>query len=144
VCTQDIKSANVLLKNGDAKLADVGLSQMLRESFAISCSQGFGTFQWAATEVLTGSHPVRLDRVTLSIVLLKVATKVPAHQAHKMITFLLCCVVKVCDAVPVLAVHRLSPKVRGLQGLPEYHPCVLLSRAFLLLGQSWWHDMFNL
>ncbi len=56
---QDVKSANVLLKKGDAKLADVGLSQMLSKSFANSCS-GMGTFSWAATELLLGSHPVSL------------------------------------------------------------------------------------
>lgn len=56
---QDVKSANVLLKRGDAKLADVGLSQMLSKSFANSCS-GMGTFSWAATELLLGSHPVSL------------------------------------------------------------------------------------
>ena len=59
---QDIKSPNVLLKRGEkraeAKLADVGLSQMLSKSFANSCSNGVGTFSWAATELLLGSHPV--------------------------------------------------------------------------------------
>ena len=59
-CSQDIKSANVLLKKGDAKVADVGLSQLLRSSFAASCSFGVGTFSWAATELLLGSHPVSL------------------------------------------------------------------------------------
>lgn len=54
---KDVKSANVLLKRGDAKLADVGLSLMLSKSFANSCS-GMGTFSWAATELLLGSHPV--------------------------------------------------------------------------------------
>lgn len=55
---QDIKSPNVLIKKGDAKVADVGLSQLLSRSFANSCSFGVGTFSWAATELLLGSHPV--------------------------------------------------------------------------------------
>lgn len=59
-CLQDIKSPNVLLKKGDAKVADVGLSQLLSRSFANSCSFGVGTFSWAATELLLGSHPVGL------------------------------------------------------------------------------------
>ena len=58
--SQDIKSPNVLLKKGDAKVADVGLSQLLSRSFANSCSFGVGTFSWAATELLLGSHPVSL------------------------------------------------------------------------------------
>lgn len=58
VPVQDIKSPNVLLNKGDAKVADVGLSQLLSRSFANSCSFGVGTFSWAATELLLGSHPV--------------------------------------------------------------------------------------
>ena len=57
-CAQAIKSPNVLIKKGDAKVADVGLSQLLSRSFANSCSFGVGTFSWAATELLLGSHPV--------------------------------------------------------------------------------------
>ena len=41
-------------------MADVGLSQLLSRSFANSCSFGFGTFSWVATELLLGSHPVSL------------------------------------------------------------------------------------
>ena len=55
---QDIKTPNVLIKKWDPKVADVGLSQLLSRSFANSCSFGVGTFSWAATELLLGSHPV--------------------------------------------------------------------------------------
>ena len=66
---QDVKSANVLLKNRDAKLADVGLSQILRNSLVKSL-KGVGTFYWAALEVLAGTHPV-----------------CPAKCLHKMVIF---------------------------------------------------------
>ena len=64
---QDIKSPNVLIKKGDAKVADVGLSQLLSRSFANSCSFGVGTFSWAATELLLGSHPVSLPCLQIEI-----------------------------------------------------------------------------
>jgi serine/threonine protein kinase len=58
VHAQDIKSANVLLKHREAKLADVGLSQMLRNSL-VNSLKGVGTFCWAALEVLAGTHKAR-------------------------------------------------------------------------------------
>ncbi|BDA41775.1 probable serine/threonine-protein kinase DDB_G0281745 at C-terminar half [Coccomyxa sp. Obi] len=79
----DVKSPNVLLKKGDAKLADVGLSQMLSKSFANSCS-GMGTFSWAATELLLGSHPVTTaaDIFSFGVLLWEVCTLEQPHLRH--------------------------------------------------------------
>ena len=48
----------MLLKHREAKLADVGLSQMLRNSL-VNSLKGMGTFCWAALEVLAGTHKAR-------------------------------------------------------------------------------------
>ena len=62
----------MLLKNRDAKLADVGLSQILRNSLVKSL-KGVGTFYWAALEVLAGTHPV------CPFTPARMHTRLPAH-----------------------------------------------------------------
>jgi serine/threonine protein kinase len=50
----DIKSRNVLLTmDGRAKIADVGLSQVLANTY-LSQLEGLGTFAYAAPELLSG------------------------------------------------------------------------------------------
>ena len=53
----DLKTSNILLKakRDGAKIGDVGLSRSLSNSYLSQTANGYGTFHYAAPEVLTGS-----------------------------------------------------------------------------------------
>ena len=53
----DLKTSNILLKakRDGAKIGDVGLSRLLANSYLSQTANGYGTLQYAAPEVLTGS-----------------------------------------------------------------------------------------
>ena len=54
----DLKSPNVLLdRHGTAKIADVGLSKILRDTTHNTISSGIGTMMWASPEQLMGTLP---------------------------------------------------------------------------------------
>ncbi|KAK9805449.1 hypothetical protein WJX73_008439 [Symbiochloris irregularis] len=73
---RDVKSSNVLLaRDGTAKLADVGLAQILRDDKLSTLHGELGTFSWAAPEILLGrACSEKVDIYSFGVVLWELST----------------------------------------------------------------------
>ncbi|KAL6772225.1 hypothetical protein ACKKBG_A29430 [Auxenochlorella protothecoides x Auxenochlorella symbiontica] len=72
----DLKSANVLLmRDGTAKIADVGFARVMSKSYMLSSTGGLGTFAWSAPEMLFGDRcSAKSDIYSFGIVLWEIVT----------------------------------------------------------------------
>lgn len=87
----DVKSANILLtSNNVAKLGDLGLSAMVNTESFVQTLKGLGTLQWAAPEVLLGTHPVTsaTDVYSFGTVLWEICTGEVPHRPLRRINTL--------------------------------------------------------
>ena len=69
----DLKSANILLEQGNGKIADFGLGKMVN-STATATATHPGTVAWAAPEVLEGKYSLKSDLWSFSTILIEVRT----------------------------------------------------------------------
>jgi len=71
----DLKSANILLaKNGQAKVADIGMARVLNQS-CLSKLSNQGTFAWSAPEVLNGKKcSERVDIYSFGVVVWEICS----------------------------------------------------------------------
>ncbi|KAK9805399.1 hypothetical protein WJX73_000847 [Symbiochloris irregularis] len=81
---RDVKSSNILLaRDGTAKLADVGLAKILRDDKLSTLHGEFGTFSWAAPEILLGrACTEKVDIYSYGVVLWELSTGTLPEGRH--------------------------------------------------------------
>jgi serine/threonine protein kinase len=82
---RDVKSLNVLLKNGQAKLSDFGQSKIKLASSSSNSASSIGTVRWKAPELFErkGQHTEKSDIYSLGMTFWEIASrKIPFSEAE--------------------------------------------------------------